>query len=597
MSIYRKILALLTLRERLRFAMVGGVALLMGLVEAAGVASILPFLAVLANPDVVVENDRLRWLYERSGAADVQGFLMLLGTGVFLFILVTQVVKLAGTYAVTRFAQRRSYALSTRLMMRYLGQPYAWHLGRNSVDLRKTLLQEVSQAVTNAVTPAMQAVVQVVVIAFLVALMVIIDPMVALVTALVVGGCYAGLTLATRRFMARIGRERVRTNKRRFRIASDTMGGVKEIKLLHLERVFWERFRAQSDRFNTVIIQQKMLSEAPRFLLEALLFGGMVALVLFMMAREGGDFNAILPTLGLYAVAVARLFPAMQNLYRQLNTMRFGGALLDLVAGEFAATADAEIAPRAAAEPLPLRQAIELDRVVYAYPGAAAPVLNGLSLRIEANSVIGVVGGTGAGKTTTIDLILGLLQPQGGALRVDGAALTPQTTRRWQRSLGYVPQQIFLLDDSVTANIAFGVPKAEVDHAAVERAARAAEMHEFIMGLPDGYATSTGEAGKRLSGGQRQRLGIARALYHDPDVLILDEATSALDTVTERQVMTAIDGLRRRKTIIMIAHRLSTVRGCDTIFFLENGALRAQGPYDALVERDAAFRKLAHAAA
>jgi ABC-type multidrug transport system fused ATPase/permease subunit len=262
------------------------------------------------------------------------------------------------------------------------------------------------------------------------------------------------------------------------------------------------------------------------------------------------------------------------------------------------ATAEPPDRSSAAATPLRLTGRLELVDVHYSYPKAERAALEGLDLAIEANTTVGIVGGTGAGKTTTVDVILGLLVPQAGELRVDGVPVIAANRRAWQNSIGYVPQAIFLTDDSVAANIAFGLPPEEIDHAAVERAARIAELHDFVTDeLPDGYATRVGERGVRLSGGQRQRIGIARALYHDPDVLILDEATSALDNLTEKAVMDAVHNLGHAKTIVLIAHRLSTVRDCDTIFMLERGRVIAQGRYDALLETSQKFRAMAAGAA
>jgi ABC-type multidrug transport system fused ATPase/permease subunit len=246
-----------------------------------------------------------------------------------------------------------------------------------------------------------------------------------------------------------------------------------------------------------------------------------------------------------------------------------------------------------------MHRRLELREVFYAYPNSERPALHGLTLEIRANSTVGIVGGTGAGKTTAMDVILGLLPPQRGALMVDGREIAGEAAlRAWRRSLGYVPQSIFLIDDDVAANIAFGIAREEIDHAAVERAARMAEMHRFVTEeLPHGYATKVGDRGVRLSGGQRQRIGIARALYHDPDMLILDEATSALDNLTERAVMDAVAQLGGAKTIVMVAHRLSTVRACDEIFLLEHGRLAARGTYDELVEQSDVFREMARGAA
>jgi ABC-type multidrug transport system fused ATPase/permease subunit len=250
-----------------------------------------------------------------------------------------------------------------------------------------------------------------------------------------------------------------------------------------------------------------------------------------------------------------------------------------------------------AAGPLRLEREIELRQVRYRYPGGARPAIRDLSLTIPARAAIGLVGHTGAGKTSVVDVILGLLEPEGGQLLVDGNEISDDNRRSWQDAVGYVPQHIFLSDDTVTANIAFGVPSGSVDMAAVERAARVANLHGFVSEeLPNGYDTLLGERGVRLSGGERQRVGIARALYHDPELLIMDEATSALDNVTERAVMDAVDGLANRKTVILIAHRLTTVRRCDTIFLLERGRLVASGTYDQLVARSDNFRRMVDSA-
>jgi ABC-type multidrug transport system fused ATPase/permease subunit len=306
----------------------------------------------------------------------------------------------------------------------------------------------------------------------------------------------------------------------------------------------------------------------------------------------------VVPVLAVYAFASLRIFPALQRIYVSMTQMRFSKPTLDKLHEDMkAAEANARALPpveRGAV--VRLTEALTLEDIHYAYPQAERPAVRGLSLTIPARSTVGIVGGTGAGKTTTVDIILGLLLPQKGRFAVDGLPITAANLRAWQQSVGYVPQQIFLTDDTIAANIAFGREPKDIDRAAVERAARTAELHDFVMReLPQGYDTRVGERGVRLSGGQRQRIGIARALYHDPDVLILDEATSALDNLTERAVMDAVHNLGHAKTIVMIAHRLSTVRGCDTIFMLEHGRVVAQGSYDALIETNRQFRALAGA--
>ncbi|SET40834.1 ABC transporter ATP-binding protein [Oceanicella actignis] len=595
--IYAMVLDMLTPAERRRFGLLLVMILAMGIIEAAGVASILPFLAVVSRPELTRENAVLRSLYELGGFESDESFLVALGAAVLGVILFNLAVKTATFYAMNRFAQMRAYSIASRLLTGYLSQPYAWFLNRHGADLAKSVLAEVDVVVNGAVLPAIKVIAYGAIVLFLVALIVAIDPFVALTAAAAVGGAYALVYLAARRLLARIGAERVRMNRARFRAAHETLGGIKEIKVLGLEAPAARRFRAPAERLARIRTLVAVIGELPRQLLEAILFGGMMALLLHMLLTREGGIAQIVPTLGLYAFAGARLFPAMQQLYRDLTALRFSLPTLEAMHADLMATA-----PRGAPPPLPepperplgLRRALELRGVSYVYPEAGRPALRGLDMTVPARTAVGLVGGTGAGKTTAVDVILGLLEPQEGALIVDGARIGPEQLRAWRRSIGYVPQQIYLADDSVAANIAFGVPPERIDMEAVRRAARIAELHDFVeRDLPEGYATNVGERGVRLSGGQRQRIGIARALYHDPDVLVLDEATSALDNLTERAVMDAVRNLGRAKTIIMVAHRLSTVRGCDRIYLLEGGRVAASGTYDELIATSPAFRALA----
>jgi ABC-type multidrug transport system fused ATPase/permease subunit len=369
------------------------------------------------------------------------------------------------------------------------------------------------------------------------------------------------------------------------------------VKLLGLEEAYLDRFHPPSVQVAVSASFSQVISELPRYLLETIAFGGMILLILALLLAGNGSLSDILPVLGVFAFAGLRMFPAVQQIYHALSYLRYTGAALEIVHRDTMETRENLLRiPGAEVPPLHVHRQIALADDHNDYPKAERAALQGLSLAIAANTTVGIVGGTGAGKTTAVDVMLGLLAPQAGQLRVDGEAITPANLRAWQNSVGYVAQQIFLIDDSVAANIAFGIAADAIDMAAVERAARVANLHDFVTGeLPQGYQTAVGERGVRLSGGQRQRIGIARALYHDPDVLLLDEATSALDNLTERAVMEAVHNLGHQKTIIMIAHRLTTVKDCDMIFLLENGQLAAQGRYDDLLRDSEIFRRMATA--
>jgi ABC-type multidrug transport system fused ATPase/permease subunit len=475
-----------------------------------------------------------------------------------------------------------------------LHQPYDWFLNRHSADLGKTVLSESEYVITGALQPALYLISEGVVVVTLFALLIVLNPMLAVSATVVFAGSYAVIYVILRNYLERIGAERLSANRQRFESVQETFGSIKDVKVSGLEGALLKRFDHPARQFALARATEVVVYQMPRFAIEALAFSCLLAVVFYLLTKPGGLQHA-LPVLAAYAFAAYRLMPALQNFYAMLVALRFAGPALEALNQELIALAP-EVGgnlPEERARPLRLSKCLELERLTYAYPGSQRPAIDGLSLEILANATVGLVGKTGSGKTTAVDIILGLLHPQQGCLRVDGTLITKNNLRAWQASIGYVPQHIYLADVSITSNIAFGVPPEHVDHQAVERAARIANIHEFVTEeLPRGYETTVGERGVRLSGGQRQRIGIARALYHDPDLLVLDEATSALDNLTEQAVMEALHNLGRRKTVIIIAHRLTTVRDCDKIVLLANGKIVAQGRFDELADREGTFRAM-----
>jgi ABC-type bacteriocin/lantibiotic exporter with double-glycine peptidase domain len=599
----RKLYALLDARERRKGAVVAGLALVTSLVEMVGVASILPFLAVLANPEVVESNRILAWLYDGLGFETTRGFLVFLGAAVLGFIVFSLLVRLASSFAIARFSNMRAYSLSSQLVENYLRQPYAWFLDRNSVRLCKTVLIEVDRVVSGGLIPAMRLLADLTVALSLVGLLLLVSPVAALLAAGLFGGSYVIIFIFARRTLARIGEIILKANLERHKAVQEAMTGIKDVKVLGVEENFLRRYQAPARRIARTRALAAVIGETPRYVLEAIAVGSTLVLILFLLSRESNTLIDILPTLGVFAFAGVRMFPALQAIYRSVGSLKVAKSAVDELYADMTEThAGAEPRPwrtadgaRAADDGgLRLNRTLALEGIGYAYPAAERSAIAGLDLVIAAKSRVGIVGGTGAGKTTLVDVMLGLLLPQEGRIVVDGVPVTRANLRAWQARIGYVPQAIFLTDDTVAANIAFGVPPAEIDMAAVARAARIAELDRFVIDeLPQGYLTRVGDRGIRLSGGQRQRIGIARALYHDPDVLILDEATSALDNLTEKAVMDAVHNLGQAKTIVMIAHRLSTVRGCDTIVMMEAGRITATGAYDDLLGKSPKFRAMA----
>lgn len=595
LSTINKLLALLSTEDRRRSLLLLGMVVVMAVLDMIGVASILPFMTVLADPGMVADNRYLAPIYQHLGFSSPKNFLAFLGLTVFLLLLLSTVFKAVTTYSLLRFSQMQEYAIGRRLVAGYLRQPYDWFLNQHSAEIGKTILSEVGQVTNGSLVPMMQLIAQIAVVVAIVGLLIFVNPAVAGLMMVGLGTVYAIIYLSLRRYLTRIGTARIASNRLRFQVTHETFGGIKDVKIGGLEQTALKRFEGPAMSYAQHQTASQVVAQLPRYALEIIALGGMLMLAMYAMRAPGG-LSAALPLIALYGLAGFRLLPALQQLYAHLTRLRFSEPALDRLHADIAALPAIENSTTAGTveQPLTLRSDLALDCVTYKYPGAANPALNELSLRIPVRSVVGLVGTTGSGKTTAIDVMLGLLTPQSGRLLVDDHPISRANLRAWQRAVGYVPQQVFLTDDTVAGNIAFGIPPDLIDLAAVERAARIANLHDFVTGqLPQGYQTQIGERGVRLSGGQRQRIGIARALYHDPEILFLDEATSALDNLTEQAVMDAVHNLGRKKTIVLIAHRLSTVRDCDTIFVLEHGRLLEQGSYEDLLRESSRFKAMA----
>jgi len=596
---FRKIHALLSGDERRKAMLLFAMMIVMGVLEVIGVSSIMPFIGVLSNPELVETNKYLNTVYVWLQFSDKQQFFLFLGAVTFGLVVGSLAFKACTLWVMARFTQGRNYSFSARLLRGYLRRPYSWFLYRHSSELGKFVLSEVNQVVTRTLMPALQLVANVIVALFLLALVISVEPLVAMAAVVILGGAYGVIYGGLRSHLGRIGADRVAANRERFRVAQEAFNAIKEVKIHRLEERYIKAFERPASRFARRQASSQIASEIPKFALRGLAFGGILVILLILLESRGGNLSAILPVMALYAFAGSRLLPALQEIYKALTALRFGKPALDSLYEEFREVGVEEPAAVASANlggtgRLALREGLELVGVTYAFQGAQGAALRDINLRIKSRTTVALVGSTGAGKTTLVDVIMGLLLPSFGEVRVDGQTVTGENLAGWQRNIGYVPQQIFLADDTVAGNIAFGIPEQHVDHEAVEAAARVAELHRFIVEeLPDGYQTYVGEQGIRLSGGQRQRFGIARALYHDPDVLVLDEATSALDTLTEKAVMDAIHNLGHRKTIIIIAHRISTVRRCDSICLLDHGMIAGHATYDDLMENNQLFRRLA----
>jgi ATP-binding cassette, subfamily B, bacterial PglK len=593
---------LLLPRERLQLVALGAVMLVVGVGEMVGVVSVLPFMQLIADPGALQRDTMVAQLARHVAFATERDALLATGTFLLIAIAANNLLAACTQWLVQRWAWALNHRLSTELLRRYLHQPYPFFLGRNTADLNRTLLSAVDSVVTGVLIPMLQATTRGLTAALIIGVVAFADLRMALFLGVVFGGAYGLVYLGVKRSQHRMGWEQFNNNGQRFRVAQEALQGIKDVKMLGREAEFMRRFAEPSQRYARAAAQNQIVGRIPRYALETIAIGGILLVLLYAIQR-GRTVGLLLPQLTLYAFAAFRLMPALNELFASVIQIRFNTAALeslhrDLVAGDVPAVLElAEATSTGAHAPSATESArvplVELDRVGFTYAQATRATLVDLSLTVGHRQVIGLVGTTGAGKTTIVDLILGLLPATSGEIRIEGSVLRADTGRGWRRRCGYVPQQVFLSDDTIAANIAFGVPERELDMSAVERAAQIAQLHEFVVGLSDGYATVIGERGVRLSGGQRQRIGIARALYHDPDVLVLDEATNALDAVTETAVIDTIHSLARKKTLIVIAHRLSTVQECDRIYLLEHGRVVAAGSFAELLAQNEQFRAMA----
>ena len=603
MNIYTKSISLLSAREKARGVIVLILAVIMALFEVAGVASVLPFLSVLANPSLIESNDFLVFIYEASGINSIDSFLYFLGFGAVGVIITAAIVRTLGQYALTRFAQMRRHSLASKLLTHYLSQPYSFFLNRHSSDLSKIILSEVDQVINGVFQPSAIMVGQIFTLIALMTFIFLVDPVVAVIASLVLASVYGLIFYSIQAFLKGIGENQIIANKERFEAAGEALGGIKDIKLLGREKYYIEKFNDPSIRMAKTISMSQVAGQIPKFTIEAIAFGGILLLSLVLLSRYGGhEQNAlgqVLPLLGLYAFAGYRLIPSVQLVYFAMTQVQFLSSAIDNIYNDLKSFNSEEISKNTDQIPtIEFDSSIEFRSIFYTYPKSENISINNMSFKIEHGSSVGVIGSTGAGKSTLADLALGLLQPDQGQILVDEITLNSENISEWQKNVGYVPQDIFLVDSSIKENIALGYSDEEIDDRKILKCAELAQLSSFIENeLPNQYLTMVGERGVRLSGGQKQRIGIARALYHDPKFILFDEATSALDNITEDHVMQSLESLSSIKTLLIIAHRITTLKFCKKIILLENGKINAIGSFDELSVSNPLFKQMVNSKA
>jgi len=591
-TIFKNLSYLLDRREKIQVIGLFSLLLVGSILEMLGVGFVVPFISLISQPDLWQKQPLLNWLLQRLGSPSSTQFILLLCClyfGIYLF----KNTYIAGMYYLQyRFVFSKQKKLADQLLKRYLFAPYVSHIKRNTALSIRNLTEEVNHLFIGVLVPFVIFITELTVLTGLVILLVLLKPILSLFLGLFFGS--AGLIFY--RFfkpkLSQAGKERQTHFGGVLQQVNQGLGGVKETKLLGRENFFLQRHSFHRKKFVQALQLSETLQQLPRLYFETLAILGLLGIVMIMV-WQGASITEVLPTLSLFAAAAFRLMSALNRVLNGLNQMSFSRYALDVIANEFRELPIAINSLPTHKTTIPkLKNELTLEKISYGYPDTKNAVLKDVSMKIPQGHSVGFVGSSGAGKTTLVDVILGLLTPTTGNVAVDGVNIE-KDLRGWQQQIGYIPQSIYLCDDTLRGNIAFGVPETEISEEQVWSVLKSAQLETWVNSLPEGLETVVGERGVRLSGGQRQRVAIARALYHNPQVLVMDEATAALDNETEADIMAAVEQLSGEKTLIMIAHRLTTVKNCDCLYFLAAGQIIDQGTYEQLRDHHANFFRLA----
>jgi HlyD family secretion protein len=595
--VFKKIFRLLTLlnpEQKKGIVLIQGMIFLLSCVEIVSVAAVVPLIAMISDPSLVQSNSTLKWLYGAFTFQDNNQFFIFVGALVLFAILISSLTGILATALITRFSFQLGRHFSSYLFAHFMEKDYLFHTRHNSAFLINKVSKQVDRVTMGLILPFLQINSRLFLVLCMVIGLVMVDPVLILSTAVLLTGIYFLIFTGTRKILALNGKAISRASEATLRALNEGFGGVKEIKFLGKEMTYIQQYdRAANDYAQAATVSQ-VVPIIPRYLLDVIAFGGLITVILYYLSM-GRSLNSILPVLSLFAVTGIKVLPAFQQIFANISNIKSNIDALDSIENdltEYFQSKSSSHRRQPRVFPKPEKQ-IELRNLSFRYPEKNRNAIDDLSLQIKVNSSVAFVGRSGSGKTTLVDLILGLITPLQGQILVDGATLSSENMRQWQDQIGYVPQTVYLSDASIKCNIALGTPPEEIDFEKVKAACQMAELDQYIESLPQNYETSVGERGVQLSGGQRQRIGIARALYHGASILVLDEATSALDGLTESSIINSIHGLMGKKTILIIAHRLSTVQECDQLILMEEGKIKDIGTYNELLKTSSDFQQMA----
>jgi len=569
----KKLNYIFTKKEKIRLAGVFLLILIGSFMELLGVSVFLPFIQVLMEPEMVQSEVSLRRIYEMFHFQSTDQFLIALGGMICIVYILKNSYLIMMQNAMLKFSYKTRMQLATKLLSTYMAEPYTFHLNRNISELQRSLQYDTGQFM-QLINASLQVLAEIAVVMCLGVYLFYTSPTISIVILGLIVVCVGFFTLLSRKYSRRIGKQNEAYNAQLYQWINQSLGGIKEVKVLNRESFFVDSYKDVYKKLIKGAKNNEMLATIPKYILETVCIVGMIIAVIVKLLWGRRDLTAFVVQMSAFAVASFRLLPSVGKINAYVNSIMYCRPALDLIYDDLKAIEDyvpeeqEEVKDKA--ETWYLKEKIELQNISYTYDDADKEVLSNIELTIHKGETIALIGSSGAGKTTLADVFLGLLIPQKGHILVDGKNIYDHMDS-WHHMLGYIPQSIYLSDDTIRNNVAFGIREEEIDNAAVEEALKKAQLYDFVQTLDKGMNTFVGDRGVRLSGGQRQRIGIARALYYDPEILVLDEATSALDNETETAVMDAIESLKGLKTMVIIAHRLTTIRNADQIYEVTEG--------------------------
>ena len=574
----KKLLILFTYREKKKLLVLFFMMIIAAVFETVGIGLVVPFVGIVTNPDMIQEQAILSKLYEILNFQSATAFIIFSVMMLLAVFILKNLYLLLFNYTQLRVILNQQVKLSRNLFKEYLTKPYTFHLQRNSADLLRNVNSEVSRVYQGIIMSGFQLFTEILVILCILILLLVMSPVATITAFILLGGSVILFFTFLRKKISELGKEQQEVSGTMIKWVNQGLGASKEVKVSGKERFFIDSYTGQSQIKANNSRYMKMLELVPRLFIETLLVS-IVLITMLIIVFQGTSATLLVSTMALFAMAAFRLMPSITRVVSLITTIRYSQPALEVIHEDLFLNKEKSPIAVSKAESTIINKAervfadsITLDEVSFRYPEQDKYAIKNISLTIPIGQSVAFIGESGAGKTTLVDIILGLFYPQKGSILVDGKNLNRQKSL-WQKKIGYIPQSIFLSDDTIRGNVAFGIESNQIDDPEVWRALEQAQLRDFVEALPEGMETFVGEGGVRLSGGQRQRIGIARALYHNPEILFMDEATSALDNETEKEIMKAIDGLKGEKTLIIIAHRLSTIEKCDIVFELSEGRL------------------------